>query len=507
MNNCFFLFVCNGYQFIYDSLDRFFNFNINIFNNFNFNYFLLYYWNMNMALNFFDDNFLSFYFNQFFHNFRNFNNFLYDSGDCDYFLDDSLYFHQFGYFDNFFNDFFDLDSNFFDSFDISGNLNNYFFNRLYNFRYLSVVIDDFDNLNDFRLMDDNWIPQVDLLDYGVLYSFDNRFFDDLSHYFGILMDNRDFDDFLNFDRDFFNNLNDFLNDDFDGFDDFLPDKFLSDDLNLSKLNFLMDNLNNFLDDSWNFNNFLYGLDNWHNFLNDTVDRFMNGFNMIMHFKGFSIFDCGNYLFNHTFDHFNLNLFDYLFDNSVFVDWDLNNFLNDPLNGNNFFFDDFDFLRLLLNMIYNSLNLNNFFNFNNFFNNGWDLNYFWHFLGQVNDLFYDGRYFNYLMNDLLQRNYLLNDLSLNSKHLNRYIHDFFNLLDFLYFNNFLNFLSDRYHNRHLDSFFNNFFNDFLNLLYLLHRPEHSQDILHIYQICNLSLDHGDDSLIDFQRETSLKLDFL
>lgn len=122
MNDCFLLSVCNSYEFIYDSLDGFLHFNINVFNNLDFHYSLLDYWNLNAPFDFFDYYFFSFHLHKFLHNLWDFYDFLYHTGNCDEFFNDPLHFDEFWYLNNFLNDLFNINSNFLDSFDILGNL-------------------------------------------------------------------------------------------------------------------------------------------------------------------------------------------------------------------------------------------------------------------------------------------------------------------------------------------------------------------------------------------------
>lgn len=334
------------------------------------------------------------------------------------------------------------------------------------------MIDNFNYLHNFRLIYNLRFSYVHLFDDCVLNSFNDGFFDVFSDNFDNLLDDRDFDDFLHFDRNLFDDLDDFFDDDFDGLDNFLSDNFFSDDFDLSDLDFLVDNFDYFLYDCWYFNNFLYFPDDWHNLLNDTINRFVDSFDVIVNFECLAIFDCGDYLFNNALNNFNPDFFDYFLNYSIFVDWHFDNFLYDSFHWHNLFPYHLNLLWLLLNVIDHSFNLNDSLHFDNFFNDGWNFNHFWYFLSQVNDLLHNCRYLNHLMNNLLQRNNFLNNLNLNSWNLKWNMHDLLYFNELLHLNNSFDLFCNGNQNWDLNLFFYNFFDDFLDLLDFLYWLENS-----------------------------------
>lgn len=143
--------VRNRNQLINNTIYWLFNFNVDVFDNFHFNNPLLNDWNLNYSFNITDDNFLNFLYNNLFNDLRHLDNFFDYSWNDNNFLDDSFNFNHFWHFNHLLNDLINLNSHFLDSVDVSWNFNNFFLNVLYWLWYLHVMIDNFLNLNKFRL--------------------------------------------------------------------------------------------------------------------------------------------------------------------------------------------------------------------------------------------------------------------------------------------------------------------------------------------------------------------
>lgn len=154
-SNDFLLSVGNRDQFINDTIDWLFNFDVNIFDNFNFNNPLLNDWNLNYSFNITNDNFLNFFLDNFFYDLRYLDNFFNHSWNYNNLLDNFFNLDYFRHFNHLLNDLVNLNSHFLDSVYVSWNFNNFFLNILYRLRYLHIMIDNFLNFNKFRFSDDH----------------------------------------------------------------------------------------------------------------------------------------------------------------------------------------------------------------------------------------------------------------------------------------------------------------------------------------------------------------
>ena len=152
VSNNFFLYVIDGHKLINKAINRFFNLNIYIFDDFYLNDSLLYDRNLNFFLDFSYDNFLNFSDNNFFYNLWYFNDFLYDPRHYDNFLDDPLDLDDFRHFNNFFNDFLDFNSHLFYSLHVSRNFYYLLFDISHRFRHFNVMIYNFLDLYYLWLM-------------------------------------------------------------------------------------------------------------------------------------------------------------------------------------------------------------------------------------------------------------------------------------------------------------------------------------------------------------------
>jgi len=93
------------------------------------------------------------------------------------------------------------------------------------------------------------------------------------------------------------------------------------------------------------------------------------------------------------------------------------------------------------------------------------------------------------------------------HFNRHMNDFLNLLYFGIRHHFLHYLLNWDNRRHLDYSLHNFLDYFGHLHNLLVDVEALQNILNIYAILSLLIDHGNYSFIDLRGIASLVFDLL
>jgi hypothetical protein len=94
------------------------------------------------------------------------------------------------------------------------------------------------------------------------------------------MNDWDFDDLLNLDWHLLDDLNDLFDDDLNRFDNLLPHQLLPDHFHLPDLYFFVYNLDNLLNMFGHFHNALNCPDDWHYLLHDTVDRLVDGLDMV-----------------------------------------------------------------------------------------------------------------------------------------------------------------------------------------------------------------------------------
>lgn len=369
------------------------------------------------------------------------------------------------------------------------------------------MVDDFYHLDKLGLVYDHRFSDVNFLDYGVFDSFDDGFLNNLSYNFHHLMHDWNLDDFLHFHWDLFDHFYDFFDNNFHRLDDLFSHQLFSDHLHFLDLHSFVHHFDYFLDNCRHFNNLLYSLNHWHDFLHDTIHWLVNGLDMVVHFKGFAVFNGWYHLFNNAFNDFNPHLLNDFLYNSVSEDWHFDNFLHNPFHWHDLLFYHFDFLRFLLNVIDHSLHFNDSFHLNDLLDDCGDFNYFCHFLGQVNDFLYDCGHLNNLVDDLFQRDYFFNDLNLDSRNFKGHINDFFDLLESFDFDDFFDFFCNRDDDWYFDYFLYDFLYDFFDLLYFLYGPEHFEDIFDVNKIGDFGLNHGDDGLINFESQSSLELDFM
>lgn len=151
----------------------------------------------------------------------NLDNFLNNSWYYDYFLYNFLDFYNFRDFNHFLYNFIDLNSNFFDSINISGYLNYFFFYAFYRFGYFNIMINDFFNFNNLRLVNNHRISEINLLYDLSLNLLDYRNLNCLGHKFSNFMYNRYLYDFFNLFNHLFIYWNVLFNNNFYRFDHLL----------------------------------------------------------------------------------------------------------------------------------------------------------------------------------------------------------------------------------------------------------------------------------------------
>lgn len=211
----------------------------------------------------------------------NLNNFLYDSRNDDNLFNYSFDLNDFRYLNHLLYYFFNFNSDFFNTVHISRNLNDSLLNISHWFWYFHIMVYYFLYLNQFGLIHNHRVPQVNLFDYCILDPFNKRLFYDLSDFFYNFLDKWNFNYLLNFNRNLSDNFNKFFYDNFDWLDDLLSYEFLSDHFDFSDFYFFNDYFHNFLNDLRHFNNSLHSLDDGNYFFYNTVNWFVDCLNMIV----------------------------------------------------------------------------------------------------------------------------------------------------------------------------------------------------------------------------------
>ncbi len=480
----FLLGVCYGDQFIDYAIDRLLDFNVNIFCHLDLDNSFLDDRNLDLPFDLLDDDFLHYFLNQFLNYLRHFNDLFNDSGNDNNLFDDSFDLNNFGNFDHFLYNFIHINSNLLDSLHISGYFNDPLLNVpdwLWDF---DIVIDNFLNFHQFRLIDNHGVPKVDNFDDCVFDSFDDWFLDDFFDNADDLLYHWNFYDLLNLNRNFLYHFNVLLHDDLHWLDDFLPDQFLLYDDHFLDLHSLNNHLHNFLNHLRHLHNSLNGFDDWNNLLHDTVNRLVNGFNVVADFKCLAVLYHGDYPFDDAFNnlyggHLNNSLHNLLLNHRH-----LHKFLHNFLHRNNFLLDNLYLLCHMLDVIDDPLNFNHFLHLHNLLHNSWNFNYLYHLLVHIHNPLYDSRNLNHLVDNLLHWNDLFHYLSLNHRNLQRNIHNSLHFHDPLNLNYFLHFLHDWNHHRHLNPSLHDLLNYFFHLHNLRNRSEYFQYIIHIDHSHNL-----------------------
>lgn len=150
------------------------------------------------------------------------------------------------------------------------------------------------------------------------------------------MHNRNFNNFLYFNRNFPNHLNVLLHNDLYWLDDLFLDKFFPYHYNLLYMNFFNDNLHNLLYNLWDLYNSLYDLDYRNDLLYYTINGFVNGLDVVAYLEGLAILDHRYHFLDYSLDDFNLgNLHNSLHDLFLYHRH-LHDLLDNLFNRNNLF---------------------------------------------------------------------------------------------------------------------------------------------------------------------------
>lgn len=163
-------------------------------------------------------------------------------------------------------------------------------------------------------------------------------------------------------RNLSNDLNHFCLNFLHLFDDLLNDQFISDYFNLFDLS---DYISHLLDDLHLFYNFLDSfsdLNNWNDLLNYPVNNLISHLHMIVSFCCSYIFNLWYYLLNNFFNLNDLRYLNYFLNDSLDKNRHFNDLLNNFLNWDYLFFENFNLLNFSLNMIDHSLHLDGYFFF-------------------------------------------------------------------------------------------------------------------------------------------------
>lgn len=230
------------------------------------------------------------------------------------------------------------------------------------------------------------------------------------------MNNRDFNDLFYLNRNLSYHFNQFLNNLFYWLNDFFFDQLFSYHFHLLDDDLLMNNFNNLFNHLRDLNNPFNCFDNWDYLLHNAVHRFVDSFNMIRYFQGFSILNDWHCLFHNFLNNLNCWYFNNSLNNFFLDHRYFHNFFNDLFNRYDFFLHYLHLLDLLLDVIDNSLDFYHFLHLNDFLDGNFHSNNFRHFLCYINYFFNNCWYFNDLVNDLFNRNNLLYYLSLNYRNL-------------------------------------------------------------------------------------------
>ena len=138
-----------------------------------------------------------------------------------------------------------------------------------------------------------------------------------------------------------------------------------------------------------FFDLFFGLNHWNQFLNYSVNYFIFNLNMVLNFLSVNVLHNRDYLFNYSLDFNDLRNLNDLFNDLFYENRNLNYLFNDLFNGDNFLGYYINRLKLCLNMIDDSLNLNRLLDLNYPIFENLNFHQFRHFLLQFNYLLHDG----------------------------------------------------------------------------------------------------------------------
>ena len=229
------------------------------------------------------------------------------------------------------------------------------------------------------------------------------------------------------------------------------------------------NLNYLLDMPWHFNYLFDYFFDRHHLLNDHFNDVGDFDGLVDNLAGIAIFDNLYWFLNNDF--YNLRHFNYLFNDLFFENGHFNHLALFSFDSYNLFLDNFYFFDLSDSMIDNLFNNHWPFNFHEFFYNNFDLHYLRYFDDALDDFLHDTRYFHNLLGVLRYFNYLFNNVVNDFYHVYWYMNDllYFDHLDNL--NWFFDYLFNGDDLGHLYHTLNYLFNDLFNLNDLRNDSEH------------------------------------
>ena len=451
---------------------------------------------MNSLLNFFD----SFLNNKFRNNslddLWNLDNFLNNTRNNHNFLNYFLDFHNFRYFDHFFDNLFNRDFDFFDSINMSENFNNLFLDIFDRLRNLDVVVDNFLNFNYFWLSHDDGISDLNNnWDLSLNY-LNTRLLDYFLNFYYSFMNNWHFNNPFYLVRDLFVNFDNFSNYFFYFLDSVYWNYLFHNNLyRVRSINCVCDG-NYLLYDLGNFNNPLFSLNN-HNWLfNNSIHDDVSNFNMV-----FNLFSCNHvdflyYLLNNFLNFHNLWNSYNLLDDFLYVNWNLDYFLDYFFNWYYLLLVDNNLFYLSFYMVDHLPHHYRLLNFNYFFNNSINSMHFGHFSNHFDNSILDSRYFDCFLNNFFNSYHLLLASINDNWNFDWYWNSLFNLDDFLDFNYFLNNFFNNHDLRNFHDFFNDFLHDFFNFNNFGNNSKHFEDVINIYNVHDFLIDHSNNSLVYF-----------
>ncbi len=441
-----------------------------------------------------------------FNNLWYFDNLLNHSRNDNNLFNNFLHLDNFGYFDHFLNDFFNRHLDLLDSVNVLDDFNNLLFDVLDWLGNIDVVVDDFLDFDCFWLFYNNWISQIYFLNNCILDLLDHWLLDNFLNGDNSLMNDWN----LNYPLYLFRNLFDDLDWDFNLSDDFL-NTILNNNLfhNLLYLsNFLNDSLNshNFFNNLWHFHNSFNSLDDWNWSLDNSINWFISNLNMVIDLLGSYNLNLWDYLFNNFFNLDNFRNLDNSVDNLFYNYWDLFDNFNYSFSWNNFFNDDLNLLNLCFDMVHNLFYFNNSFYFYlSFFDSVNNLN-LWNLLNNFHNSFNNVRNLNYLLDCSFNWNDFLYNVRNDSRHFKWNIDNSLDFLYFLNFNYFLNNFLNWNDLRNLNDSVNNFLHDLLNFNNLGDNSEDFKNIIDINNTHDLLINHADNSFVDLESSTCFSFQF-
>lgn len=307
---------------------------------------------------------------------------------------------------------------------------------------------------------------------------------------------RNLNNSLDFARDLLDNFNNLSYNPLNFFNSVLEHYFLSDNFSLLDFSLDMNYLNDFLNYLWHFNNSFNSLNDRHWFLNNSFYDFMLDLDMVDDLSCIQVFDnwyefLDYFLYLDHLWNFDDSLYNFLNNN-----WNFDNSLNDSLHWDNLFLNQFHCFIFLLNVVYDSFNFHNSFNFNYFLLHSLNLNNGWNFSFNFNQSFNNSWYFDNSFDDVFNWNNFFDSPIVYNGLFERNIYEPIDFSDFLNFNYFFNDFFDSDNLRDLNNPFYNFLNYLFDFDNLWDDSENFQNVIDINDSHNFLSDHSNNSFIHF-----------